>query len=192
MPDSNKENVFEKTTVNDGKSSLDIRKENRVKTYNAALQEKRFITGEEVEHFGLKADYTHLEFMLAASEHNRVITHGMESNHAEGLYAFWHELMKYLGPLLKEFQKVSESYASLIDDDSDMLTSMSRLKIDFDLFEEYVKKEMPNKERIKWRHWYKAEKKIIDDKIAKIATDEKFRQSEEDRIRKETKERSKK
>jgi len=92
--------------------------------------------------------------------------------------------MQYLGPLLKKFRGVSESYISLIDDDSDLLTNMANMKIKLDLHEEYIEKHMSIIDRCAFNIWYKNEKAIIDDKIERIRTDEKFRIAEEEKIKK--------
>lgn len=131
----------------------------------------------------MTADFTHLEFMMSAKEHSLPIISHMQVNHAQGLYAMWKELSYYLKPLLKKFQAVSESYTSLIEDDSDMLTQMANMKIESDLMKEYIAKKMNPFTRKKMKIWMDQENKKIEAKIAKIADEEVFRKVEEGKIR---------
>ena len=184
MKESKDSSTYDNATTIGDENILSIGGDNRIKTYNEALRDKKFITGEESDHFGYTADFTHFEFMLAAQSHKTVITEAMSVNHLQGLYAFWSEIWLYLGPLMKKFRAVSESYTSLIEDDSDLLTNMANMKIKLDLHEEYVEKHMTIVDRCAFNIWYKKEKAIIDDKLEKIRTDEGYRLELEANIKK--------
>lgn len=162
MQETKDSSTYKNATVDaQGESSLSFSQDSRINTYKAALADKKFIEGDKSTRFGITCDFNHLEFMLATGVHNRVIMKHMQVNHAQGLYAFWAELMQYLGPLLKKFRGVSESYISLIDDDSDLLTNMANMKIKLDLHEEYIEKHMSTIDRCEFNIWYKKMRKPL-------------------------------
>ena len=182
MAGNKEKNTFQNTVVESNQgASLQYNESDRIKMYNTALQEKRFLTGKVYKDTNdLKADWTHFEFMLAA---HKGIRESFSINHLVGLKTFWSFLWEYLEPVLHKYKVLSESYVNMINDTEDMLSNHANLRIKCDFFEEYVAKEMNNVNRCAYRHWYKKKKDELDVKLKRIVEDEKFRKEEEDRMK---------
>jgi len=151
----------------------------KISRYREALEKKYFLLGEEhPDAQGLKADWAHFEFILAA--------HGKQLTGAPTdlilMRIFWSIVWEYLGPFIKSYETLSENFEMIKDDMESIIVTDAERKMELDLHEEWMKKHAPNIIRCEFRAWAKEKRDEIEAKIKKIREDEAFKQEEERKI----------
>lgn len=150
------------------RSGLDIGGE-KLNEINRAIKERLLLLGEEyTDANGLKADWAHFDLMIA----HKGNTYTSDVTRMVLLKMFWADLWLYLDPFTKSYEQLSADWQATSQEMDEMLQNHAELRLTEDLYMRYVKKEMTNAERMKFNTWNKKERKIIDDKIAKIQEDE--------------------
>lgn len=152
--------------------------------FSRALKDKIFLIGKEKKDVdGYNADWTHFDYMLAAHSNEFRMVRGRDF--LTQLRMFWSVLWEYLGPVVNKFENLTKDYNFLLEENQLIINKLAKIKIKHDLFEEYVKTQMSPQEQTRWRHWFKAENKKIEDKIEKIKSDNAELVKEENRIKEE-------
>ena len=142
---------FNNTTLKEnGNQFLDFDKD-KIASFNRALKEKVFLLGDETIKHGIKADWSHFEFLLASDKGALA----KAPNDLVMLHIFWGNLWKYLGPLQKSYEILSEAYTSMEEDANDALKAYADNKLELGIYKEWIKEHMPNELRMKLHHYRK-------------------------------------
>ena len=85
----------------------------RISQYRQALEDKIFILGKETTRKGLKADYSHLDFLFS------VVKFHPEGTRLDDMTLLWATLWEYLGPVLSNYEKLSSAFFMLEEDQAE-------------------------------------------------------------------------
>lgn len=188
-PDKAAQHKFHKTTLGQSTNSpiLDFTPD-KISTFQKALKDKIFLLGkEETDAYGLKADWTHFDFIAAAYSKN----FRKAPNDLVLMKIFWSILWEYLGPLLKSYEQLTNHHDQIEKDMSDMLQNHAMLRIKLDYYDEFISKHMPRPIAKNMRDFLAEHQRRLGEKLERIQKDEAFKQQEEERLKADFKEKVK-
>jgi hypothetical protein len=165
-----KKNVIEEKLT---RSEFELSNTDKVEMYARAMEDKRWLSGSKSKRGSYEADWSQLDFFLAA--YGKEIVEAMRVNHVQGMQAFWSIQWEYLEKIMRDYKALSESYMNLIGDSDDMLANHGLLKIKSDLFEKYLEEKMGKGQRKDFQRWYKAEEAKIQNKMDQVVVNEEKR-----------------
>jgi len=127
-------NLHENNTVKENDTNLLVNFDKRkIVMYQKAQKEKIFVVGDEALRLGMKADYSHLDYLLS------IIKFREEGTRLEDLTVLWGHLWEYLGPVLTSYKNISNAFLALEQDQNEVLGEYGENALELKIYKGFLK-----------------------------------------------------
>jgi len=170
-----------KSAVHRGKNTMFVvsNKEENVAMMKAAHENKTFLLTEETTLNGMKADWTHFEFMMA------YIKFPPNWDDWRRFQYFWSECWPYIKQLTEDYEEMFARFELIAEDAENMVVDNANTVLELRRLKKWFK-TLPNETRMSHRHFIKEEERKDEEHL------EVLRKQEAERVAKEEKKEKKK
>jgi len=172
----NRKDSFSSKTVNLDMGNIAHLDSDKIEAFKRAFINKDWVIGKESKRHGFKADFAHLDFMLA---HNNLFAAMPQDknqwNELMFLEVFYAHLWEYIANVFVSYENVSKNFENVIQENDLVVKKHAELKFKHDIMEDFIA-TLDDGKRVEFINYFSEAKEAIDAKVAKIIEEDKAQQ----------------